>query len=310
MSRIREHAKGHWPRIIAHWLGDQAADTRKHGPCPGTGDGTDRYRFSDVYGGGQYFCSCSDGSKDGIQLLECALGTDFKGACQAVEAVIGPAPKDDEAAERKPTLAEQIRGRTERTSRSRYLAGRGLEVAPALEWIRSLPYYDGDGNKVGDWPAMLAPIMRGDQWLTYHATYLEAGDKAPVTPARKILPANQPLRGAACPLYPLGRSYREGTGACRTLGIAEGTETAIAAKMLDGIATHAALNTSLLKHWQPPAGVDSVVIYGDRDANYAGQAAAYALAHSLDGKGYGVTVRFPSQVGDFNDELLAWAHAS
>ena len=287
--KLREYAKGKWPTIISGILGERYADTRKHQPCP-CGEGKDRYRFSDKTGTGSYFCSCSQGDKDGFDLLQCAQGWTFAEAAAAVEAVIGK-PEEPEAP--KPaSWAQTLRSQTVKTGRSKYLENRGLEVAPGLDWIWSLPYME-DGVKVEVYPAMLAPIFRDGRWLTYHATYLYQGEKAPVESPRKILPG-PPLSGGACPLYPAGP----------VLGIAEGIETSIAAKMKFGIPVWASLNTSLMQGWNPPKGTKKVVIFGDNDTHLAGHAAAYALAHRLLLKGIEVEIQIPDAPGDWNDVLL------
>lgn len=292
--KIWDWSKGHWPQILAAHVGAEFVDG-KHHPCP-CGDGTDRFRFTDLGGQGLYFCHCSDGSKGGIELLKCCKGVDFKGACELIESVIGECPRDKEEAKPQPqSWAQRLRREVVKTKRSAYLEGRGLEVPSVLDWHKSLPYYD-DGKEAGRYPAMLAPVMHKGQFLTYHATYLDAGGKAPVNPNRKLLPGKS-NRGAAVPLY----EPKDGV-----IGVAEGIETAIAAKLLFGVPAWAALNTAMLKNFEPPADVEAVIIYGDNDANHAGQAAAHALAHRLIGQGFDATVTFPEQVGhDWADVLLS-----
>lgn len=294
---LREHARGRWPEIIASILGEQFTNTRKHQPCP-CGDGTDRFRFSDKSGTGNYFCACSEGEKDGFDLLQCVMGWSFAEAAGAVEAVIGK--PDVPEAPRSVSWAQSLRGQTIKTSRSEYLASRGLEIAPGLEWIKSLPYTH-DGERIGEFPAMLAPVYRDGKFQTYHATYLERGKKAAVPSPRKILPG-PPLSGAACPLYPIfGTQFGENS----EIGIAEGIETAIAAKMLFGVPTWAALNTSLMAGWSPPKGIQKVHIFADHDKHLAGHAAAYTLAHRLLLKGLKVEIQIPPDPGtDWNDVLL------
>lgn len=298
--KISDHARGRWPEIISKTVGEQYTNTRKHQGCPGSGDcgkGTPRYRFSDKHGTGNYFCQCSDGTKDGFALLMCARGYDFKSAVQDVEAVIGPCPKDEVPTSRTTStlsFAERIRQRAGKIDRSLYLASRGLEIAPGLDWIKALSYVDESGQKVGEFAAMLAPIVRDGKFLSYHVTYLQGGRKAPLSPCRKILPG-PPLNGGACPLYP----------AAEEMGIAEGVETAIAAKLIFDIPVWAALNTSLLKSWEPPTGVRKVTVFADNDKHYAGHAAAYALAHRLATKGIETSVEVPPEVGeDWNDRWL------
>jgi len=298
--KIGDHAHGQWPKIIGRLLGEEYIDQRKHKPCPKDGDcgkGTPPYRFSDRHGTGNYFCRCSDGKEDGFALLMCVRGYDFKTAVKDVESVIGPCPKDDEpSAPRKPTFAERLRSRVVKAKASAYLASRGLEVAPGLDWMTALSYVDEDGKKVGEFPAMLAPVMRGGKFLTYHVTYLNGGRKLDVRAPRKILPAESSLPGASVPLYE----------AAEVMGVAEGVETAIAAKMMSGVPTWAALNTALLQSWEPPEIARKVFIFADNDANYAGQAAAYRLAHRLVKKGLEVVVEVPGVIdSDWNDALLS-----
>jgi putative DNA primase/helicase len=52
-----------------------------------------------------------------------------------------------------------------------------------------------------------------------------------------------------------------------------------------------------MKTWEPPAGVKSVVVFGDNDANFTGQDAAYTLAHRLALLKLAVEVMIPTAVG-------------
>ncbi len=70
-----------------------------------------------------------------------------------------------------------------------------------------------------------------------------------------------------------------------TLGIAEGIETALAAASLFGLPrVWAAVNASQLAKWLPPVEATEIIVFGDADAAFVGQAAAYALAHRLAGR--------------------------
>ena len=90
-----------------------------------------------------------------------------------------------------------------------------------------------------------------------------------------------------------------------SLGIAEGIETALSASALHGVPVWAALNAGLLQEWTPPKDVKAVFVFGDNDASSTGQAAAYALAHRLKGKGLTVTVEIPARTDtDWNDVWL------
>jgi len=213
---------------------------------------------------------------------------------KAVEDVIGVCPPDDQPPQKKKQSCVDRIKKDVRNSvkKSAYLSGRGLEIAPGLKWINALPYYK-DSQKIGRFPAMLAPITKDTKLLTYHATWLFSdGDKV-----RKILPSETGLQGGCCELYPVPADV---------LGVAEGVETAIAAKMLFQIPVWSLINTALMKSWKPPAKVKQVIIFGDNDHNYAGQAAAFNLANRLKLMGTDVTIKFPPEKGqDFNDVLIA-----
>jgi putative DNA primase/helicase len=90
-----------------------------------------------------------------------------------------------------------------------------------------------------------------------------------------------------------------------TLGIAEGIETALSATALFGIPCWSAINANGLAKWSPPTGVEEVVIFGDNDPKFGGQAAAFSLAHRLACRGPAIRVEIPPTVGDdWNDVLM------
>lgn len=286
-------AKGRWREILARFGIDETALNGKHHACPATGEGTDRFRFTDRNGSGSYFCACSQGDKGGIALLMCKLGAKYADVAKQVDEAIGNTC-DAPAESRRPTYAQQLRGRVEKVARSSYLANRGLEVPPGLDWCRSVEYRDDDGRVVARHAAMLAPITRGGEFITYHVTYLDHGAKASVPTPRKILPGPA-TAGGACALYP----------PAETMGIAEGVETSIAAKLLHDVPVWAALNTALLRAFEPPPECRHLLVFADNDSNCAGQAAGYALAHRYSGKLDSVTVFLPPNPDeDWNDVWL------
>lgn len=87
------------------------------------------------------------------------------------------------------------------------------------------------------------------------------------------------------------------------LGIAEGIETALSASQIYRCPVWALINANNLEKWMPPQGVDHIMIFGDNDLSYTGQAVAYALAKKLVATGsYRVDVLIPSRPGfDWND---------
>ena len=127
---------------------------------------------------------------------------------------------------------------------------------------------------------------------TLHRTYLtNDGRKAPVIEPRRLMPGII-AKGAAIRLGPAGDA----------LGIAEGIESALSASALFGVPCWAAVSAGMLAAWQPPPEAKRIIIFGDNDSSYAGQAAAYALAQRLRSDERVVEVLIPAEVGfDWND---------
>lgn len=288
-------ARGQWKRILVeHGIDAKYLDGAHH-KCPVSGEGDDRFRFSDQNGSGDYFCACSQGGKGGFGLLECLTKKPFRELAMDVDAMLG---NESKAEPKLSTYAEKLRAVAKPAKRSRYLESRGLEIAPGLLFATSVEYRD-DGKLLGAYAAMLAPVTRNGQWQTFHVTYLQDGKKAGVRCPKKVLPGG-PISGGGIELYP----------AAAEMGVAEGIETAIAAKLLFGLPTHATISATGMAKWQPPSIARTVHIYADRDANYAGHAGAYQLAHRLHMKGIAVAIHFPDQLGDWNDVLLAQREAA
>jgi phage/plasmid primase-like uncharacterized protein len=153
-----------------------------------------------------------------------------------------------------------------------YLGRRGFAdvwpVPEALRLHRAMPYWH-EGEKLGTFPAMVAPIIGSDgRTVALHRTYLTPeGEKAKVPSPKKLTGAAETLVGACIPLHKPARGV---------LGAAEGIETALAASRASGVPTIATYCAGALAgfHW-PAAGVQRLVIFADNDK--AGRAAADAL---------------------------------
>ncbi|MHA6687031.1 toprim domain-containing protein [Mesorhizobium sp. A556] len=182
----------------------------------------------------------------------------------------------------------------------RYLNRRvGIATFPTgLRQVADERYFE-DGQRASWHPAMIARVDPSDaarnagERAALHRIYLsKEGDKAGVSSPRRML-GFMPT-GAAVRLMP-----HEGT-----LGIAEGIETALSASLLFGVPVWAALTADLLAAWEPPANVETVMVFGDNDASFTGQAVAYGLARRLKAKKLTVTVELPQRAGiDWNDIL-------
>lgn len=282
-------ARHKWTAILTEFGIDPNVLDHKHHKCPVTGEGEDRFRFSDQNGSGDYFCACSKGGRGGFGLLECKTGRTFAELAPEVDQILG---NKHEREDKPPTFAQRLRGFARKTERSSYLTSRGLEVAPGLYWATDVEYFDGDSVQ-GRYSVMLAPVTKGREFLTFHVTYIEKGKKANVKSPRKILPG-PPIAGAGIELYP----------AAEEMGVAEGVETAIAAKMLFNCPVHSALNATLMAKWEPPPIAKTVWIFADHDKNFAGHSGAYQLANRLYLKGIEPKVVLPQDFGDWNDVLL------
>ena len=296
-----EAAAGRWHGILtALGIGPACLDG-KHGPCPLCGAGKDRFRWDNKDGSGSYFCSqCGAGT--GMQLLMAFHGWGFPRAAIEVDAIIGnvsidPISKtipDADKVEYVRKLLKSSRKLQPNSPAWIYLnirCGDPGDVCMDLRSHHKLKHSDDQGT----WPGMLAVIRYPDgKGASLHRTFLTPeGQKAPVDPVRKIVSC-LPLEGSSVRLGPVQER----------LGIAEGIETAICAGKLFGLPCWAAISADGMKKWEPPDGCKSVLVCGDNDASFTGQAAAYELARKLKLKGFDVDVVLPEIVG--NDFCDVW----
>ena len=298
---VREAAQGRWRGILPALGIDTRHLTGKHGPCP-LCRGRDRFRFDDQEGRGTWICSHC-GAGDGVALVMAANGLQFRDAATRIEGLVGTAPRQQPKPEQSDRDQREAMNRLWRSSRAvqsddpvaLYLKRRvGLvSFPPVLRTATATPYH-GDGVSLH--PAMIAMVSGPDGApATLHRTYLSAdGAKADVESPRRLMPGQIP-KGSSV------RLFDEAT----ELGVAEGIETAFAAASLFGVPTWAALTAGLMTDWSPPETVSSIVIFGDCDASFTGQSAAFALARRLTAKGLTVRVEIPDQVGtDWADVLV------
>jgi putative DNA primase/helicase len=302
---IAELARGRWKGMLPRLGVPPSALTGKHGPCPVCG-GKDRFRFDNKDGKGTWICS-QCGAGDGFRLAQLVKGVEFVDVARIVEGLVGsvqpePIRPGQTAAEQHQRLNETWQsGRpiSAGDAVGRWLKRRVGKVveSPALRYVRRLRH---QGDVVTFHPAMIAMVSdRAGEPVTIHRTYLtDEGLKANVAMPRKLMPF--PL--------PKGVSVRLSEPAGGVLGIAEGIETALAVTELFGRPCWAATNATMLGQWAPPAGVTHVIVYGDNDRKFGGQAAAFALAHRLacdERLSVTAEVSLPPKEGeDWNDVLM------
>jgi putative DNA primase/helicase len=295
---LRERAQGRWSGILPALGIGESFLTGKHGPCPLCG-GKDRWRWDNLEGRGTWICS-KCGAGDGIHLVMQKNGWEFREAAKQIEAIIGAAPADAPKRERSDRERRDAMNRLWQASKAveagdpvgRCLARRvGLTTFPSCLRTASNVRYQSDPPSFH--PAMIAMVTGPDGTPSIlHRTYLTGdGSKAPVPEPRRLM-SGIIAKGAAIRLAPTGD----------TLGIAEGIETALSASALFGVPCWAAVNAGMLAAWQPPPEARRIIIFGDNDPSYAGQAAAYALARRLGANERVVEVQVPAEVGaDWND---------
>lgn len=170
-------------------------------------------------------------------------------------------------------------------------------VAECLRLHAALPYRI-DGETVGTWPAMLARLSAPDgRLLALHRTWLTTdGRKAPTPGAcKKLTPTAGHLSGAC---------IRLGKPKAGQIGIAEGIETALAARHASGMPTVAAYSAGALASWIWPSDLRRLVIFADADP--AGSDAADKLRQRARFAGLNVEVMTPTTPGA--DWCDVWAN--
>jgi len=288
--KIPDAARGRWRELLPAFGIDTRLLTGKHVSCPVCG-GKDRFRFDDRDGVGSFYCA-QCGAGDGFTLAMKATGKSFREVADIIAQELGikntldpqysAKPKNDQRkllqsvwdGGRKPEDGSHV---------SLYLIGRVGCQWPSNAIREGIQY-----------TTMIAKIIGADDKpVNLHVTYLtKDGQKADVTPNRKVLPGSLP-EGCAIRLAP----------AAGIMGVAEGIETAISASLMFDMPVWACVNASLLAKWIPPDIAKVVYVFGDNDLNYTGQAAAYRLANRLAVQfKLGVEIRIPDLPGtDWND---------
>jgi len=300
-----------WPSVLAQLgISDEFLRPKKSGPCPACG-GRDRYTFDNRHLRGDFICRRC-GAGDGFTLLErvhrwtytearrqvlevTQLQTSSKGVAgverRARPAAISPAPLSPyRPPARVLAVARGACAVADCPDAVAYLESRGLWPLPggcALKAHPALEYWH-EGQRVGVYPGLVAEVCDlAGELVTVHVTYLENGRKLSTHEPRKILSPLTGREGCAVRLlepdrYPGNEQTPYRGKEFSGLGIAEGIETALSAAALHAMPVWAALNTSLLAKFEPPAAVKLLHIYADADR--AGLEAAGRLTQRLQGR--------------------------
>ena len=186
------------------------------------------------------------------------------------------------------------------------VAGEHLDVPRVLRLHPGLEYHH-DGKPAGRWLAMVAAIASpAGELVALHRTWLTPeGRKAPTPgPVKKLSRAAGPVMGGCIRLAWLGDGADPAGAAggsdraqapAGLLGIAEGIETALAARQASGVPTVAAYSAGALAAWRWPPGLHRLVIFADHDP--AGAEAADKLRQRARAAGLTVNVMTPTAPG-------------
>lgn len=199
----------------------------------------------------------------------------------------------------------------------RYFENRGFvhvitEMA-RLDLLRLHPglgYFEedknGDYQEIAKYPTIIAPIRDKDgSLLTLHRIYLaKQGNKAPVKDAKKMMsvPDSVDINGGSIQL---------GQPSNGVLGVAEGLETALAAYRATGIPVWSTVNAQLMKSFEIPEDVHTLLIWADSDKTNTGLIAANILKSRALAQGVNAAVILPpyaipprAKSLDWNDVLM------
>lgn len=300
---LTERARGRWLGILTDLGISPKLLVNHHGPCPLCG-GTDRFRFDDKEGRGTWICNHC-GAGDGAELVKRLANVDFKGAAKMVEKIVGNVPKVLSSKPMKAVTRDDL-NRIWRRSKpiiagsatGKYLAARCGLVEPYPVQLREV---------LNGAPEMVALVSdHAGKPITLHRTFLTRdGIKASTgRSSRKLMPGQLPESVAIRLSYDW--DLYDTSLNPKALGVAEGIETALSVRRMFGVTCWSLINSVMMAKWNPPEGVEKVIIYGDNDRNCAGQAAAYKLANRLSDK-VTVEVKIPDMVDatakkrDWND---------
>lgn len=291
-SDVKREAEGRWDEILdalSPALRTALSKPGKHVPCPNPGHGgsTDGFRvYKDVHLNGASVCNTCGVFTGGIDTLMWINGTTFKETLwevaeylhvgskasaarqAAVTRVQRPSKEDIEKEDAKALEALNRVGRESISINHRdaeparlYMARRGIKIAlpDTLRFHPALEYYNEDRKLVGRYPAILGLIQdKEGKPANIHRIFITPeGFKAPVDDPKKSMRAmkTQPYVGGAIRLTP----------ASSVLAVTEGIETALAVMEGTKMPVWCLINAYLLENFEPPAGVEQVLVFADKD---------------------------------------------
>ena len=321
---VKHAARHRWQYILPR-IGIEPRYLRNtHQPCPVCG-GRDRFRFDDKDGQGTYYCN-QCGAGNGFTLVMKHLHCGFPEAAHTVARILGleaeqgadapvfrqPVPAAASPEDRQEALLKAWNAAAPLGSiAADYCRSRGLAGAPETDRIRflaSAPYRTrsrcGSTLFVGCFPALVAAVadtqggiqglhytylqQRGGTWQKLQHPHPETGATLPAKKMQSRFSGS--LKGCGVAIEP---PNAEGQ-----LLVAEGIESALAARELFGIPCQALLSANGVAAWQMPEGIKELLIAADNDIpRPVGREAAIRLADRLNAQGVTVRIWQPEAQG-------------
>lgn len=344
LEDVEREARGQWGYILAKLAPSlrEAIDagSRKHVPCPVHSPSRDGFRLlNDWEETGAGCCNSCGTFPAGIPLLRWANGWSFKESLDAVADCLGMSDTGGEYTPRATEYVEDPRKAEERARADEkkcanlkavweqsvdildpaaeplrlYMVRRGLEFeglnSETIRFHPSLPYFlDGEKN-MGHFPTMVCAVVDSKKKpVTIHRTFLQKnGKKAPFENCKKAMaiPSYRDMSGASIWLSRPGR----------VIAVTEGVETGLAVLQGTEIPTFPAINTTCMKNFIPMEGVETVLVFGDKDIArkrqngevfYPGQEAASELFRRLRAEGFKSNGYIPSDDIPAGKESIDW----
>ncbi len=180
-------------------------------------------------------------------------------------------------------------------------------AASDLRFHPALNYIGANGKILGRYGALLALVRNNDGMpVSIHRTFLtKSGMKVDFlgrkNAPRKLTPAvNKQSKGRHIRFSRIGVDC--------VIGVAEGLETALAVTEATQIPVWPTISTSMLTSFMPPDGVNTVLIFADKDRNLAGEIAANTLTERLAEVGIkAITLMPPTPILESDTKGVDWA---
>jgi putative DNA primase/helicase len=319
IETIKYHANGQWISIISSLAPQLSEACQRPGqhvscPCHGQKDGFRLFPDVDITGGG--FCNLTGPKFDGLATLMWANGWTFPEALNAVASYLRLAastmatirkytpnlhPKKDWFEKRK--QLEQIWSESQPGAKRvrEYFEHRGLHLSlpDTLRFHPNLPYYHGDGQHT-HYPAMLAQIIRDDEVVGMHRTYLDSDGpgKAAVPSSKKKIKCSDTMSGGSIRLFEAEPD--------KPLVLCEGIETALAIYSYTKWPVWPCASSTMLEKVELPDSIRFIFIGADKDLNGVGQVAAEKLSRRLVVEGREVQISLPTMEIPEGSKSVDW----